>query len=877
MSVSTGAPPERVILPAAVQPSKYKLSLEPYLDVPAENQKPDDAFTFDGKVDIDVSVSEPVTEIVLNALELKVASASVTSMTSEVIEVSDIVMDVEGQTVSLKLGKTVSEGRYTVGVTFSGCLNDKMAGFYRSGYKDADTGEPRFMAVTQFEPTDARRSFPCFDEPAHKAIFEVTLVAPAKLQCISNMPIASERTLDNGKKIVAFKPSPIMSTYLLAYVVGEFDFVEGTTEEGVLIRVYTLRNQSHQGKFALDVALKTLSFYTKFFEIEYPLPKLDMIAVPDFSAGAMENWGCVTYRETALLLDPENSSAAAKSRVAEVVAHELAHQWFGNLVTMEWWTDLWLNEGFATWCADLAVDTLFPDWQTWVQFVGGTLSGALRLDALRSSHPIEVQVNAAQEVNEIFDHISYFKGASVIRMLANFLTVETFRKGLVAYLNKFKYQNAVTEDLWIALERESGKPIAAMMRSWTKQTGYPLLSLSAEGGKLSVTQKRFLSDGKISEEEAEATWIVPIGYYSAGAPDKRNYSLMEGPSLELGGDGTSSAAWVKLNEGQSGVFRVRYTPEMYKKLVEPIRSGALNVEDRLGLLMDAMALVRAGEMPASDALDVLSAFDHEEDYTCVSKVIGSLSEIKAIFGGDAEIKAGIDRFACKLLSHASGVVGWEAKPDEKHVVSLMRNAVLTALQSHGDAETLEVARARFAKFLEDPKSLAADLRVPVYFAVMSSGGEKEFDTLVSLHDNSELNEEKVRCIRALGEVPTPALLERYLAWGSECVKPQDLLYVVACAGTNPVGEQITWDFLKEQWNSWIEKYGSGNFLLTRFIESATASFKSEARAQEVEAYFKTVQTTGVERKLAQCLEAIRVRTAWLERDREAVAAWLASA
>jgi len=867
---SAGVARVREVLPSAVKPIKYKLKLEPYLTPPAEGQSPDEVFTFDGTVDIVMEISEKVDEIKLNALELSVKKAALMSSSEVETAVSDISMDTENQVVTLKLDNEVNPGEYTISVTFSGLLNDKMAGFYRSGYKDADSGEMRYMAVTQFEPTDARRSFPCFDEPSQKAIFEVTLVAPASLDCLSNMPIVSETVLENGKKAVKFEDSPIMSTYLLAYCVGEFDYIEGTTSNGVVIRVYTLRKASHLGTFALDVGLKTLDLYTEFFSIPYPLPKLDMIAVPDFSAGAMENWGLVTYRETALLLDPDNSSAAAKSRVAEVVAHELAHQWFGNLVTMEWWTDLWLNEGFATWCADLAVDTLFPDWETWMQFVGGTLSGALRLDALRSSHPIEVPVYKAQEVNEIFDHISYYKGASVIRMLANYLSVESFQKGLAVYLNKFKYRNAVTVDLWEALENESGKPVAATMSSWTKQTGYPLLSVSSvDSSTVKITQQRFLSDGSVSEEDAAVSWIVPIGYISGSAPEDKKYVLMEDKELSVS---ASSSTWLKVNEGQSGVYRVCYSPEMYLKLMDPIRSQQLPTVDRLGLLMDVMALARAGYAPITSALDILAAFNKEIDYTCVSNVISSLHEIIRVFG-TAETRPVMHKFGRELLSHVASVVGWEPKSTDGHVTSLLRAAVLNALQEFGDPATIETCKTRFAGFLKDPKSLPADLRVPVYFAAVKNGGQEEVDALIRLHDESDLNEEKVRCIRALGEVDSEERLKAYLEWGSTNVKPQDLLYVMHCAASNPAGHQLAWDYAKANWGNWIAKYGKGNFLLTRFMESATGSFSSEARAVEVAEFYKTVDTEGVERKLAQCLEGIRVRAAWIERDSAAVAEW----
>ncbi|KAA8498243.1 Puromycin-sensitive aminopeptidase [Porphyridium purpureum] len=865
---------DRVLLADAVAPVRYVLTLEPCLDAPAEGQKPDDVFVFDGHVAIELDVRRATANIEVNAHELTAHSAvlkAADGVSDAGVAVTGMHHDVKKQVLTIQTDKELALGKCVLEIHFKGSLNDKMAGFYRSAYKDAASGAQKYMAVTQFEPTDARRAFPCFDEPDLKAVFSVKLITPSHLDCISNMPVKDSQPHKGDKKIVTFEDSPIMSTYLLAFLVGEFDFVEGRTAEGVLIRVYTLKNNSHLGHFALDVGMKTLSFFTKFFEIPYPLPKLDMIAVPDFSAGAMENWGCVTYRETALLLDPKNSSAAAKSRVAEVVAHELAHQWFGNLVTMEWWVDLWLNEGFATWAADLAVDTMFPDWETWVQFVGGTYSGALRLDALRSSHPIEVPVKEAQEVNEIFDHISYYKGASAIRMLANHLSVEKFRQGLVVYLNRHKYQNTVTEDLWKALEEASGMSVAPMMRSWTKQTGYPVIRVSGGGAdELVCSQLRFLSNGEVLDEDKQAKWIVPLSYVTPDGDEQR--VVMDGETATLH---AGKSAWVKLNSGQSGIYRVCYTAEQYEQLMAPIRSKELGVVDRLGLLMDAMALSRAGLISTVRALDLMTAFNEETDYTCVSTVIGSLHEISDVFGAtDLELRANVAKLGRALLAKVTAKVGWTAGSEDGHVGSLLRSAALTAMQGFDDPATVAEAQRRFAEFEKDNASLPADLRIPVFFAAVKNGGKPEYEVLRQLHDTSDLNEERVRCLRAMAKTKDLEQLKTFRDWGTANVKAQDMMYVMSGMAANPLGIDMAWEYLKTQWNVWLEKYGSGNFMLTRFMELATSGFVTESKAKDVEEFFKTVDTAGVERKLAQCTEGIRVRAAWVGRDQQAVADWL---
>eukprot|EP01094_Clydonella_sp_ATCC50884_P017334 TRINITY_DN2999_c0_g1_i1.p1 TRINITY_DN2999_c0_g1~~TRINITY_DN2999_c0_g1_i1.p1 ORF type:complete len:463 (-),score=132.41 TRINITY_DN2999_c0_g1_i1:21-1409(-) len=387
--------------------------------------------------------------------------------------------------------------------SFEGVLNDQMAGFYRSRY--SVEGEERFMAVTQFEPTDARRAFPCWDEPSLKATFSVSLTVPTNRTALGNMP-AEEEQVNGDLKTIRFGRTPIMSTYLVAFLVGEFDVVEDVTKEGVVMKVYTPLGKADQGKFALEVGKNTLSFYTDYFAIPYPLPCLAMVAISDFSAGAMENWGLVTYRETALLIDSATSGVSNKQRVAYVVAHELAHQWFGNLVTMEWWKELWLNEGFATWVGNLAVDHLFPAWDIWTKFSSDYFARAQQLDSLRSSHPIEVEVYSSDEINEIFDAISYCKGAAIIRMIASVLGLDAFKKGLQIYLKRHQYGNAVTDDLWQALQESSGVDVKSLMDVWTKHTGYPVLHAALSSATtLHVRQHRFLSSGEGEGGEDDKT------------------------------------------------------------------------------------------------------------------------------------------------------------------------------------------------------------------------------------------------------------------------------------------------------------------------------------------------------------------------------------
>ena len=438
--------PNEFRLPTNVRPERYELTLTPDLD----------DFTFEGVEAVSLDIVEATKTLVLNAAELTVHEVSVTLADGASIQAS-VEVDEETERATVTLAREAPLGAATLHLRFSSVLNDQMRGFYRSTYAAPD-GSTRRMATTQFEATDARRAFPCWDEPAVKAVFDVTLIIPDGLDAVSNMPKASDEPLADGKRSVRFEPTPMMSTYLLVFIVGDLARVEATASNGTVVGVWTTRGKEEQGRFALENSVRILDYMNEYFGIDYPLPKMDHIAVPDFAAGAMENWGAITYRETALLFDPGNSAAQARQRILEVVAHEMAHMWFGDLVTMEWWDDLWLNESFASWMGDKAVDHLYPEWQMWTQFVSQDTNTALGLDGLRSSHPIEATVNDPAEIRELFDAISYSKGGAVLRMLEDFLGPETFRSGLHDYLSANAYGNARTEHLWMRWRARRASP-----------------------------------------------------------------------------------------------------------------------------------------------------------------------------------------------------------------------------------------------------------------------------------------------------------------------------------------------------------------------------------------------------------------------------------
>ena len=534
------------------------------------------------------------------------------------------------QTVTFSFDKSISAGsKAQLTVNYTGSLNDKMAGFYRSSYQLPD-GTTHYIATTQMEATDARRALPCFDEPALKATFTVTLVADKKHTCISNMDVASEKEVESKitggtKKAVTFNQTPLMSTYLLAFIVGELKYIE-TNSFRVPVRVYATPDKNiEHGRFSLELAAKTLDFYEKTFNSAFPLPKMDMAAIPDFSAGAMENWGLVTYRVVDLLFDEKTSGASMKQRVAEVVQHELAHQWFGNLVTMDFWDGLWLNEGFATWMSWYSCNVFYPEWKVWEGYVTDNLQQALSLDSLRSSHPIEVPVHRADEISEIFDAISYSKGSCVIRMMSKYLGEETFMEGIRQYLKKHAYGNTQTSDLWAALSEASGKPVDKVMDIWTKNIGYPVVTvMENEGSKsIHVKQNRFLRTGDVKPEEDKTLFPVFLGLRTKDGVDEQlvlsgreeNFKV---PDLDF----------FKLNADHSGIYRTSYTPARLEKLGQAAKKGLLSVEDRAGMIADAGALAASGYQKTSGVLALLKSFSDETEFVVWEEILGRISAIR---------------------------------------------------------------------------------------------------------------------------------------------------------------------------------------------------------------------------------------------------------
>lgn len=853
----------REVLPTNVKPLHYDVVLEPNFE----------DFTFNGTVAIDVEIKEASKEVSINSLEIDVKETKLEIDGKTLTPVSST-YDEDIQTNSFTFGETLPEGaKATLAIKFVGILNDKMAGFYRSSYLDAD-GKTKYMATTQMEPTDARRAVPCFDQPDLKSTWAVTLIANSELTCLSNMDVKEEKDLGNGKKSVSFNKTPPMSTYLLAFIVGDLKYKE-TNAFRLPIRVYATPGNEQYADFSLDIAARTLAFYEKAFGVDYPLPKMDMVAIPDFSAGAMENWGLVTYRIVDLLYDPKTASVDRKQRIAEVVQHELAHQWFGNLVTMDFWEGLWLNEGFATWMSWYSMNEFYPNWKVWENYVVDNLASALNLDGLRSSHPIEVPVKRVAEINQIFDSISYAKGSSILRMVSKYLGEDVFIKGVRAYLKKHAYGNTQTTDLWAALSEASGKDVESAMATWTKKIGYPVITVTEDGTKIHLKQNRYLKTADVKPEEDETLWPIFVGLKTKGGVNEDIVFETRESTIEV-----PDTDFFKLNAEQAAVYRTLYSPERLKKLGESAKTGLLSVEDRAGILGDAGALATSGYQKTSALLDLVSGFKEEESYVVWAELSARVSSVKSawLFAPQEE-RAALKKFQCDLMAPLAHKLGWEFKEGDDELTQQLKTLAFSGAGLNGDPKVVEAAMAMFKKFAAgDLDAIHPNLRGTVYGIALQFGGnqgEKEWDVVYDAFKNGRNNDEKNVALRWLGRSKNPENIKKTLALAlSPEVKDQDIYQPISGVRSHREGSEAIWAWFKENYALLIKKLPPGLSMLGSVVSMCTSNFTSDEQAREVSEFFKDKDTKGFDRALAQSLDTIAAKASWVARDKKDVEKWL---
>jgi puromycin-sensitive aminopeptidase len=850
--------PSAFRLPDIARPKKYTLSFEPDLA----------RHTFKGTETITLQLNKPSNAIVLNAVELKIDSAKISG--------ADLKQPIEGvgtlaqnkEQLTINFPTTLKPGVYKLALKFTGILNDKLRGFYSSVYTD-EHGKKVPIATTQMEPTDARRMFPSFDEPAYKASYQITAIIDKNHKAISNAALASEKpTKDGLKKIVSFAETPPMSTYLVALIIGDFESTPVRTVDGVPIRVWSVPGKQKMGDYALDVAARLITYYNNYFGIKYPAQKLDLIAIPDFEAGAMENLGAITFRETALLVDDKTASTETKQRVSEIVAHEIAHMWFGDLVTMKWWDDLWLNEAFATWMATKAIDVLFPQWHEWDQF-GLSRAAALSSDSLRSTRAIHFEVRDPLQANEMFDEITYSKGASVLRMLEKFVGETTFQKGVHNYLASHSFGNATTEELWQAVGAASGKPVPQIMHGWVYQPGYPLISTeyNVDAKKLTLEQGRFYLDPP-KDSQKKNLWQVPIGIRELGVTTP-SVKLLEKPedNFELG-----RAASLIANAGGDGFYRVKYSPETLKSL-QPYIQEKMSVPERLGLLSDQFALTIAGKVPITDYLQLTSSYKNEQDASVMSAMIGEFGMIKKVM--DPSLQPTFAAFVRDRLLPSKKRLGWQAAKDDSDLVRMLRSDVLEMLGTTGqDSDTIKEARVEFDKYLKAQDSLDPNLVHAVIKIVAYNGDKKEYDEIKHLWQTAKTPESEHRALMALAAFRKPELIKQTLAMTlTKDVRTQDAPHLVSIELSNDAGKQIAWQFTKDNWDKLKARFPMN--ALPHMV-SAAGSISTAEHEADLRAFFKTHPVPAGKRTVAKLLERVSINVNFRKNSEAALKDWLSS-
>lgn len=889
---TTPNPPANLLpirLPAHVIPTHYHLTLQTNLTT----------FQYNGTVVIDLQVTRATSRIILHAVAMNISDARVGDVAASRTQLvafphEFFVMDFPSQ---------FAPGMHQLSLQFHAPLGTSLAGYYRSSYRDSE-GRDRWLAVSQYAAVDARRGFPCFDEPGLKANFTMVMITDPDYFALSNMPERARSTDPvTGHMRFEFYPSVRMSTYLLAYLVSDYQSIGGTTKSGTAIKIWTPPGKESQARIALQAALVILPYFEQLFDLPYPLAKLDMAAIPDFAFNAMENWGLITYRETALLFDEQESSSANLQNVVRVISHEIAHQWFGNMVTMDWWDGLWLNEGFASIVQFFGMEHAHPDWNTLTQFVATTQQNALRLDASTNSHPIVVDVADPADIGSLFDAISYDKGASVIRMLIGLLGDDTFFAGINLYLRRYSFSNANTPQLWATLQEVvdrrartdaslRGIDIASIMDGWTRQMGYPVVTVAEVPGsstQLVATQKQFYLQP--NTPPSSAVWDIKLVWSTDAAPlvAREQWFWASADSVTLPFSRTDGA-WLKLDLHETSFYRVNYTAPVWSALArELVQSAAaasrqafadvkLNETDRAGLVDDAFALARGNIITIGQALDVSRFLANETNYNPWQSGLNQLMIVDTLLAQSGSTYGLFRQYLRQLLNRPVSELGWTVSGTQPQ--RLLR-ALLLALASDMELDSTPPARpTAFALFREMVANssfvLPSDVREAVYATGMQDGGAEAFDFMLNRYRTTTVGAEAIRCLRALAKASQPWLISRLLqlSLDQSVIRAQDGIILLVAVAQNSVGAPLVWDFVRDNFGALLRTYGEGA-QFSNLLRGVTERFQTERRYEEVDSFFKAQPNVGTGRRaIQQGLESIRANIEWLASNRDAVHAWL---
>jgi puromycin-sensitive aminopeptidase len=818
-------------LARSVVPSAYRIFLTPDLE----------AASFAGRVEIDVDIIEGVSALVLNALDVTLGNATIvvgdTTYRSNVA-----VLDHTYETATFTFDEELPAGPGTVEIEYHGVLNDLLVGFYRSTFTD-DDGVSHSIATTQFEHSDARRAFPCFDEPSFKATFQVNLTVPSHLDAYSNSPEIANIDLGNGLRAVSFAPTMTMSTYLVAFVVGNFDETQTVDVDGTPLRVIFPPGKAHLAALALECGEFSLRFFSEYFDIPYPGDKLDMIAIPDFAFGAMENLGLVTYRETALLVDASTASIAELQRVSEVVSHEIAHMWFGDLVTMEWWEGIWLNEAFATFCAALCNDAFRPEWKTWTG-VGVFRDTALQIDGLHTTRAIEYQVVSPEETRGMFDVLTYEKGCSVLRMLELYLGEEVYRGGIRLYLKRHSYANTVTTDLWDALEEVSAQPVRELMNTWILQGGHPLVSL--ENGQIS--QRPFAYGVKRGTSAIGTSWLTPVFTRSlAGGPASRH--LLGDTPITI-----SNAPPVVINAGGYGVYRSRYGTRETAALVG--RLDELDELERATLTADGWAALLAGHITWEEFHSIAKGLGDQDEPSTWTSVVSAVGFVNRVLDDDR--RQAFAKVVRDLFEPQFARLGWRARAGEGELAPQLRSLVIGVL---GTIAHDEAIRAH-AVTLFEANEMDGDLARTILRVVADQNRPGDYETYLERRERATTPQEEQRYLWALSDFGDEALA---LDAAQKCFgtfRNQDGAVVLGLLSTNRVSGRAVWQYFSARWDEALEKFPPST--LSRLAMGVPTFITDERFADTVERFHTEHSLGGEQRMIEQQLERMRVGLAFAE-------------
>ncbi|XP_057688730.1 endoplasmic reticulum aminopeptidase 1b [Corythoichthys intestinalis] len=899
-------PWHQIRLPQTVVPTHYDLTIHPNLTT----------LTFTGIVRILVDVLEDTEAIIMHAKQLKILNVKL--KTPEGDRALQVVENSVHQQLALLSDQVITKGEdYEVYMEFSAILSDTYHGFYKSSYQTS-SGEVRILASTQFEPTFARAAFPCFDEPSFKANFTISILRESRHVAISNMPKIKTVTLPGNVFEDHFATTVKMSTYLVAFIVSDFHSVSKMTQHGVKISVYAVAEKINQTDFALDAAVRLLDFYDTYFSIPYPLPKQDLAAIPDFQAGAMENWGLTTYREEALLFHPEKSSVADKVQIARIIAHELAHQWFGNLVTMEWWNDLWLNEGFAKFMEFIAVDMTYPELQANDLFLGKCYH-AMEVDSLSSSHPISTPVENPTEIQEMFDEVSYDKGACVLNMLKDFLTPEAFEVGIIRYLKRYSYRNTANSHLWESLTNicnsnelhnasskqiefcwkhslKSGEyqydgnkfDIKTIMDTWTLQKGFPLVNVDLRNRKLMLTQQRYVKiDGKPTTTTSTPTttvtqtekqvWQIPLTYKTSASDTTHHFLMKSAVDLVRV---PNPVDWIKLNVDMSGYYIVHYGKDGWKSMINLLQNNhtALSSKDRASLIHDVFRLVNIEKLGLETALDLSTYLSKETDIMAVTQGFGELVPIyKMIERREISIlENGMKAFMLDLFKDLIDNQSWDDSGSTSERTLRSYLLLFACVRNYTPCVTKATQLFNIWKNSHGIISLPNDVTLAVY--AVGAQTPEGWDFLFEHYRRSLQMSVKNRIKIALTISPLRDKLKKILAESllGEVIKTQELPEVLVSVSRNPKGHRIAWDFLRANWGTLIQKFEIGSSSIAHMVTGVTNAISTKTLLTSVWKFFSslTEEMGGEMRCIQQAYDTITDNIRWADTNFSVLQSWL---